>query len=213
MANLNGHTKMQSKSSTHGRIGDRINIQVKNCEVDDELYRHIEERMEHLERLGTRSDDAQLRLVCERGRHSAEMTLQSGGLLMRGEERAATLRGAIDGALEKLERQLNRYKKKLLARDRRHDNRDDVAGEVIKATMPAADLNGASESDAASDEDVKVLRVKRFALKPMSAEEAALQMGLLGHEFFVFRDAESNQTSVVYRRGNGGYGLIEPVAD
>lgn len=209
MANLNGHTKVPSKPSTHGRIGDRINIQVKNCEVDDELYGHIEERMAHLERLGTRSDDAQLRLICERGRHSAEMTLQSGGLLMRGEERATTLRGAIDGALEKLERQLDRYKKKLLARDRRRDNRDDVAGEVLKATVPAAQPNGAGESD----EDVKVLRVKRFALKPMSAEEAALQMGLLGHEFFVFRDAESNQTSVVYRRGDGGYGLIEPVAD
>ncbi|MDF2441263.1 MAG: putative sigma-54 modulation protein, partial [Abditibacteriota bacterium] len=58
-----------------------------------------------------------------------------------------------------------------------------------------------------------MVRVKRFALKPMSAEEAALQMDLLGHEFFVFRDAQSNDVSVVYRRHSGGYGLIEPVAD
>ena len=189
-----------------------MTIQVKNCEVDDALHAHIEERLEHLERMGSRSDDAQLRLTCERGRFAAEITLQSGGLLMRGEERAANLRTAIDGSIEKLERQLNRYKKKVLARERRHDNREDVAGEVLKATNPQAEpVNG--YSDHSGDEGVNVLRVKRFALKPMSAEEAALQMGLLGHEFFVFRDAESNQTSVVYRRGNGGYGLIEPVAD
>jgi len=189
-----------------------VNVQVKNCEIDDELHTHIEERLDHLERLGTLSDDAQLRLMCERGRFAAEMTLQSGGLLMRGEERATTLRGAIDGALEKLESQLNRYRKKVLARDRRHDNRDDVAGEMLKATVLSAE-NTNGYSDMAHDEGVNVMRVKRFALKPMSAEEAALQMGLLGHEFFVFRDAETNQTSVVYRRGNGGYGLIEPVAD
>jgi len=211
MANTNGHVKTYVKPGTHGRSGDRVTIQVKNCEVDDELYDHIEVRMEHLDRMGTQSDDAQLRLICERGRFAAEMTLQSGGLLIRGEERAGTLRGAIDGALEKLESQLIRYRKKVLARDRRHDNRDDVAGEMLKATVPAAGTNG--YSDHAHDDGVNVLRVKRFALKPMSAEEAALQMGLLGHEFFVFRDAESNQTSVVYRRGNGGYGLIEPVAD
>lgn len=207
---------MPAKQSAHGRSGDRVNVQVKNCEVDDELHSHIEERLEHLERLGSRSDDAQLRVTGERGRYAAEMTLQSGGLLMRGEERSTSLRGAIDGAMEKLESQLGRYKKKVLARQRRHDNRDDVAGEVLKVTVPPAEAgNGFNEaySDHAADEGVNVLRVKRFALKPMSAEEAALQMGLLGHDFFVFRDAESNQTSVVYRRGNGGYGLIEPVAD
>ena len=74
-------------------------------------------------------------------------------------------------------------------------------------------MTAADDGDAYDDSDEEVVRVKRFALKPMSVQEAALQMGLLGHSFFVFRDAQNNQVSVVYRRRDGGYGLIEPVAD
>ncbi len=70
----------------------------------------------------------------------------------------------------------------------------------------------ASSDDGAESDEVNVIRTKRFALKPMSPEEAVLQMDLLGHNFFVFRDDENNQVSVVYKRQDGGYGLIEPVA-
>ncbi len=120
---------------------------------------------------------------------------------------------------------------------RRHNNRDDAAGTVLHPLVSpgldlaaattigpnstldgVADFNGASASgldglgDALS-EDESVVRVKKFALKPMSPEEASLQMDLLGHGFFVFRDDKSNEVSVVYRRHSGGYGLIEPVSD
>jgi putative sigma-54 modulation protein len=210
-----------------------VNVQAKNCEVPSELEAHIDDKLEHLERMWPKADEALVRVVHERGRYAAEITLLSGGLILRGEERSANMRQAIDTAIAKLEAQVRRYKKKAIARERRHDNRDDVTGEVLNAKLPASGLasdgvspsgampygsdngNGAhSPALAGEDEhDVAVLRVKRFSLKPMSAEEAALQMGLLGHEFFVFRDAETNQTSVVYRRRDGGYGLIEPVAD
>ncbi|HEX8550510.1 MAG TPA: ribosome-associated translation inhibitor RaiA [Abditibacteriaceae bacterium] len=202
-----------------------VNVQTKNCEVEDDLQAHIEEKLEHLERLWPKSDETIVRVVQERGRYAAELTLISGGMVLRGEERSANMRQAIDQAIEKLESQMRRYKKKVIARQRRHDNRDDVAGEVLNVRLPSAGMaadgvspsaavqNGNGDHDHDEEASLSVVRVKRFALKPMSTEEAALQMGLLGHNFFVFRDAESNQTSVVYRRSNGGYGLIEPVSD
>ncbi len=225
----------------------KLNVQSRNCEVSEELQAHFEEKLAGLERLWPKSDEALVRLSCERGRFSAEVTLLTGGMTTRGEERAATLRQAFDCAMDKLESQLRRYKDKKEARTRRHDNRDDVAGTVSNVTLPSAGLasdgispnaggfaaSGFAANDFAANDaagganaaqtavgadsetgaDEQVVRVKRFALKPMSAEEASLQMGLLGHSFFVFRDAGSNQVSVVYRRRDGGYGLIEPVAD
>jgi putative sigma-54 modulation protein len=213
----------------------KLNVLARNCEVDDALQTHFEEKLESLERVWPKADEAVVRLSHERGRYAAEITLVSGGMLTRGEERAANLRQAFDAAIEKLEGQLRRYKKKATSQARRHDNRDDVAGTVINSSLPAAGIapdgistnptsavqtppvddgrSAADEGDAYDDSDEEVVRVKRFALKPMSVQEAALQMGLLGHSFFVFRDAQNNQVSVVYRRRDGGYGLIEPVAD
>jgi putative sigma-54 modulation protein len=212
-----------------------VNVQARNCEVDNEVQTHFEEKLEDLERMWPNADEALVRVSFERGRYSAEITLVSGGIITRSEERAGNLRQAFDNALEKLEGQLRRYKKKLQAQARRHDNRDDVAGTVMNATLPSGVVTavnpggsglagdaaahapsanfGANSGDDAEDDDGQMVRVKRFALKPMSAEEASLQMGLLGHSFFVFRDAESDQISVVYRRRDGGYGLIEPVSD
>jgi putative sigma-54 modulation protein len=213
-----------------------VNVQARNCEVDNEVQSHFEEKLEDLERMWPNADEALVRVSFERGRYSAEITLVSGGMITRSEERAGNLRQAFDNALEKLEGQLRRYKKKLQARARRHDNRDDVAGTVMNATLPSGGVVsavtpggmalagdaaahapsanfGANSGEDVEDDDGQMVRIKRFALKPMSAEEASLQMGLLGHSFFVFRDAESDQISVVYRRRDGGYGLIEPVSD
>ena len=128
--------------------------------------------------------------------------------------------------IEKLNGQLHRFKEKSQGRTRRHDNRDDVAGTISHQLRANAGVSpdGISTTDGnnsstgsngndANGQDDGVVRIKRFALKPMSAEEASLQMGLLGHSFFVFRDAENDQVSVVYRRRDGGFGLIEPVSD
>jgi putative sigma-54 modulation protein len=204
---------------------NEINLEVHahHCEVEPELRAHIAEKVEHLERLWPRLDDAHVRLTQERGRFVAEVTLISGGMITRAEEVADNLRLAFDTAMDKLERQLRSYKKKMMARQRRHNNRDDEAGTVLNPTFDpialAEDAAGSSVMATATaegdegDEEEQVVRVKRFALKPMSPEEAAMQMDLLGHAFFVFRDAESDQVSVVYRRRDGSYGLIEPVSD
>lgn len=204
-----------------------IDVQTKACEIDEALQKRFEERLAVLERHWDNELDALVRVRQHRGRHAVEITLTSGSVVMRGEEKATTARQAFDLAAEKLEGQLRRFKEKLRTRARRHDNRDDVAGVISRSTMANAGIgedgistmdssaNGAASTSStrASDGVEQVVRTKRFALKPMSPEEASLQMDLLGHSFFVFRDADNHQVSVVYRRHDGGVGLIEPVAD
>jgi len=218
----------------------QVTIQCRHCEVDDELQAHCEEKLATIERMWDNAQTAAVRLNGERGRFSAEITLVSDGLISRAEERGDNLRAAFDAAVSKLQRQLSSFKKKVQSSRRRHNNRDDASGTVLHPiSLPDVELAtaiGAPGSlDGAADpsslasangsaptldgmgeavgEDESPVRVKRFAIKPMSPEEASLQMDLLGHSFFVFRDAGTNEVSVVYRRESGGYGLIEPVAD
>ena len=199
-----------------------VNIQCRNCEIDDSLRAHCEEKIAALDKVWPRGEEAQVKFGEERGRYFAEVTLVSRGLTTRGEERADNLRQAFDLAIDKINRQLNRFKTKARGVKRRHNNRDDVAGTVMHPIaapdMEMANSNGNSNGNHVEDteenaEEENVVRVKRFALKPMSAQEATLQMDLLGHDFFVFRDDDKNEISVVYRRNSGGYGLIEPIAD
>ncbi len=196
-----------------------VNIQCRNCEIDDKLRAHCEEKIAALDKIWPRGEQAEVRFGEEGGRFFAEVTLVSRGLTTRGEERADNLRQAFDLAIDKINRQLNRFKTKARAVKRRHNNRDDVAGTVMHPIaapdMEMANSNGIHAEDLAEadNEEENVVRVKRFALTPMSALEATLQMDLLGHDFFVFRDGDKNEISVVYRRNSGGYGLIEPIAD
>jgi len=177
--------------------------------VADSTFReYAESKLEQLEKLWRQTDEASLRLSAQRGLITVEITLFSGGLVTRGEERAENVRLAFDNAYDRLERQLRRYKKKARAQKRHQNNRDD-AGTIINAT--AGMLDGKADED--DHEEATPVRVKRFSVKPMTPEEASLQMDLLGHSFFVFRHAENHEVHVVYRRGDGGYGLIETVID
>lgn len=217
-----------------------VNVQVRGCEVDPANRAHFEDKLHGLEKLWPRLDDAQVRISHERGHYVAEVTIFAAGLITRAEERNHDLRQAFDAAIHKLQAQLKRYKDKVQHKARRQNNRDDANGVVLHpkpapgltapATLAAvsnpssngldtAALDGISldgaEDDAIVGEEAPetLVRRKQFAIKPMSPDEATLQMDLLGHAFFVFRDSKNNQVSVVYRRGSGGYGLIEPVAD
>ena len=181
---------------------NNVNIQAFNCEVNDEHRKHIEEKVGGLERLWPRVEEAQIRITEVRGRYVTEITLISGGMITRGEDRSQNLRAAFDTAISKLEHQLRRHKERELAKRNRRENGGNGAPMV-----------GASAARPAAPAEDDMVRVKRFALKPMSPDEAVLQMDLLGHNFFVFRDADTNQVSVVYKRQDGGYGLIEPIAD
>ncbi|HEX8464422.1 MAG TPA: ribosome-associated translation inhibitor RaiA [Abditibacterium sp.] len=213
-----------------------VNVQARGCEIDPQIRAHFEDKLRGLEKLWSRLDDAEVRVSHERGHYVAEVTLFAGGLITRAEERNHDLRQAFDAAIHKLQVQLKRYKDKVQHKTRRQNNRDDVNGVVLHPlrapglTAPAtvaalsqpaatgrADErvlgDGDSQETPGDEAPATLVRRKRFALKPMSPDEATLQMDLLGHDFFVFRDSKNNQVSVVYRRGSGGYGLIEPVAD
>lgn len=137
-------------------------------------------------------------------RQLVEITIWTRGHIFRGEEVSSDMYAAIDLALDNIERQLRRYKKKLV--DRHHDK----AGRVDKAEIVAAETSAAAQAEQAEGEkSLTIVKTKRFDLKPMSAQEACLQMALLGHDFYVFNDAESGRAGVVYRRKDGQCGLIE----
>ncbi len=164
----------------------------KNVQIPDPLKRHAEERLEHLLRFLRRVHSVQVVQSQERSWQLAEVTVHADGVLVRAEERSQDMRSAVDAAIDKIARQLRRYKDKVSDRPR-HAALPVPAAEAVEAVS-----------------EPRILRTKRFTLKPMTAEEAALQMEMLGHDFFVFLSAETDEVNVVYRRGDGNYGLIEP---
>jgi putative sigma-54 modulation protein len=216
-----------------------VNVQARGVEIKPEIRAHFEEKLHSLEKVWSRLDDAQIRIKHERGHYVAEVTLFAAGVMTRAEERNHDLRAAFDAALHKLQAQLKRYKDKVQHKSRRQNNRDDVNGVVMHPkvvgaantvesatisplTMPRTGVETAitdskpsddGELSAADESPATLVRTKRFAIKPMSPDEAALQMDLLGHDFFVFRNCRDNGVEVVYRRSGGGYGLIEPISD
>jgi putative sigma-54 modulation protein len=187
----------------------RVEVIAHGVEVVPAFRDYMEDKVGDLGDLWPRVDAAYVNLHCERNVCGVEITLTTGGLVTRGEDRADDARVAFDAAFDKIERQLRRYKKKALSRERRHDNRSGL--DVQNAEV--ANLSAMPFEEREEEHYDTRVRTKRFPVKPMSPDEAALQMDLLGHNFFVFRDAESNEVSVVYKRHSGGYGLLEPVVD
>ncbi len=174
----------------------RISISGKNLEITEALRSYVEKKVSKLDKYlnDNRTASAEVMLRIERGIHIAEVTVNLSGVLLRGEGKTGDMYTSIDSAVDRIERQLNKFKTRLWK----------------KTQGPKLSEVQASESEG-GDESVRprIVRTKRFALKPMDVEEAIMQMELLGHDFFVFRDADSGEVSVVYRRRDGNYGLIE----
>lgn len=180
----------------------KVIVQGRNLQVTPALKEHTERRLEKLSRYFEHIDEALVTQSIERNWQIVDVTLKAGGLLLRSEQRSNDMYTTIDMAAEHLERQLKKFKERLSARGRHH------AG---KAATPDTPQPSAEEGQQDGNGNLpKVVRVKRFPLKPMSTEEAVLQLELLGHDFFVFSNAESDQVNVLYRRNDGQFGLIEP---
>ena len=126
------------------------------------------------------------------------MTIPMPHLLLRAEERHNDMYAAIDLVTDKLERQIRKHKTKVNRKLRDREKEAKLAAPVPSGAAAAED-----------DEEFEIVRTKHFSLKPMDSEEAILQMNLLGHNFFIFTNAETNRTNIVYRRKDGKYGLIE----
>jgi putative sigma-54 modulation protein len=170
-----------------------MNVQVRgrNIEVTNALKEYVDKRVGKLEKYIDNLGDAQVTMTVEKDSHRIEVTIPVNGMILRGEETTGDMYASIDLVVEKLEKQIGKYKGKLQKRGVRYIN-DQRVMQVPEEDAP------------------RLVRTKRFAIKPMPVDEAVLQMNLLGHNFFVFSNAETEQVNVVYKRKDGNYGLIEP---
>ena len=162
--------------------------------VTDGLRSAIEEKLGKLEHYFAPDTEVHVTLKVEKDRQKVEVTVPVKGHLIRAEQVSDDMYVSIDLIEDIIERQLRKYKTKIV------DSKQNV-GSFTSEFM---------QEDDYEDEDVKVIRTKRFAVKPMDPEEACVQMELLNHSFYVFRNAETDEVNVVYKRKGGDYGLIEP---
>ena len=174
-----------------------FNIRGENIEVTPAIREYVEKKITKLERYFTESPNAtvQVNLKTYQDKTSkVEITIPMQGIVLRAEEAHADMYAAIDLITDKLERQIRKHKTKVNRKAREKG---------------FVEFFSNVESSIANDEEFEVVRQKSFDLKPMDAEEAILQMNMLGHEFYVFTNAETNRMNVVYKRRDGKYGLIE----
>ncbi len=174
-----------------------INVRGKNMEVSSALQEYVEKRMGKLEKYFDSQIEVQVTMSIIKGDHIVEATISIDGLLLRAEEASQDIYASIDLVVDKLERQMHKYKTKI-NRKLRQSGIKDLTEQVVQ-TQPTEE-----------ESEPVVVRTKRFAMKPMPVEEAILQMNLLGHSFFVFANADTDEINVLYRRKDGNYGLIEP---
>ncbi len=180
-----------------------FNIRGENLEVTPSLREYTEKKIHKLERYfdSPVASEVHINMHVHNNEQVIEVTIPMQGLLLRAEESREDLYSAIDVVVEKLERQVRKYKTKVHRKNRKAGNLEEQLGYAGTATY--------TEVEEEEDE-IELVRKKRFNLKPMDTEEAILQMDMLGHSFFVYSNAESGDTNVVYRRRDGKYGLIEP---
>ena len=169
-------------------------ISGKNIEVTEGLKAAVQEKLGKLEKYFTDETEVQVTFSVEKERQKIEVTIPVKGTVIRAEQVSDDMYVSIDLVEEVIERQVNRYKKKLV------DQKQNAAY-FQKSFVDDEDMD---------EEEIRIIRSKRFAVKPMDAEEACIQMELLGHNFFVFRNAETDEVNVVYKRKGHTYGLIEP---
>ncbi len=170
----------------------------KKVQISDELRGYAEKKIGKLDRFFKTDSEAFVTFSIERGRHIAEVTIRNNGMYYRVTEATSDMYASIDSSVASIERQIRKNKTRLEKKLRE--------GALEKDSSPSISQLVPDEDE----DDYKIVRTKRFAIKPMTPEEAILQMNLLGHEFFAFQNQEDNCSfAIVYRRKNGGFGLIE----
>lgn len=174
----------------------KIILSGKNLEITDSLREQVNKKVKKLDRYFKDDTEAQVTMSVENYRHIVEVTIPFNGVVIRAEESTDDMYASIDKVLDKLERQIHKHRTKLEKK---------MKSGAFKYEKPLF------SSEIELDERTpKVVKTKRFAVKPMSIEEAILQMELLDHDFFVFTNASTDEVNVLYTRKDGNYGLIEP---
>ena len=172
----------------------KVTVIAKNMELTEALKEIVQKKISKLEKYFEKDVEAKATLSVQKNRQIIEVTIPFNGAILRGEESTSDMYKSLDLVEDKLERQIRKQKTRL---SRKHGG-----------SVKFGELN---DIDTKAEEDLgKLVRVKKFGVKPMNSEEAMLQMDLLGHNFFVFQDADTNKVNVIYKRKDGDYGLLEP---
>lgn len=181
-----------------------VTVRGRNITVSDRLDEYVNKKVSKLDRYLTTIDEARMDLSVEKTRSAqdrqvAQLTVRSHGTILRAEERDQDIFAAIDAVMNKMYRQISRFKERMYQRGER------AAGE--KPTVAVVEAQAAAEAEPAPG---SIVRTKRFTVTPMGAEEALEQMELLGHDFYVFFNIDTESINVLYRRNDGDYGLLQP---
>jgi putative sigma-54 modulation protein len=189
-------------------VGLRTVVKGKNYEVPERVREYAQRKLRRLERLLDDRSDATVELSVERHRsvqdsHIVDITLVIDGQALRSSAAAATHQAGIDDVIDKIERRAVAF---------RETSRVRKSSQTVRgAGAPEADVGGSEDAAGSEDGAGRIVKVKRFAIEPMFEEDAVARMEELGHAFFVFVNAENERVSILYRRREGDYGLIEPV--
>ena len=179
----------------------RLQVKGRNLEVSEQIRTYAEEKLGKLDRLVSDPTRVELELAVEKNpsiadNHVAEATVWTKGPVLRARETSADMKASIDQLVSKLKRQVKRYREKRRVAPRRHAREGGVAADAAPVEV--------------EEDETTIVKTKQFAVAPMTAEDAVVQLELIGHDFFVFRNADGGEVNVVYRRRDGNYGLIEP---
>lgn len=177
----------------------QITTTFRHMDPSDALKSYAEEKLERVRKYIDEPIVAQVFMTVEKIRHTAEVTITAKGITMKASEETNDMYSAVDAVVDKIERQLRRYKERL------KDHKPPAEERERKVTKSVV----AAESIELRQEPV-IIKTKTFSIKPMAVEEAVMQMDLLHKDFLVFTDAGSEHINVIYRRKDGNYGLIEP---
>jgi putative sigma-54 modulation protein len=189
----------------------QCNITFRQLDATESLKEYAAEKVERVKKYLDRAGDAHVVLSLERHLHHADITIHSGAFVLRGREKSEDMYASIDLAMDKIERQLRRYKEKLKnhhGRKFEHHQRSAlhelrVRHDVVHFPQP---------ENHASDTGPRVVRSNEFLAQPMTVDDAVMQMDLMNNDFLVFTNAQSREMNVIYRRKDGHYGLIEATA-
>ncbi|WP_339179810.1 ribosome-associated translation inhibitor RaiA [Paenibacillus sp. FSL R5-0701] len=187
-----------------------LSIRGQQIEVTDALKDYVDKKLSRLEKYfdAPLNSDGAVTLSTTRGLHTVEVTIPLKGIVLRAEDESDDMYASIDSVVDKLERQIRKHKTKINRKFRQEGSLKTLFVEDPTGTVATAELDTDTDTDT-DDDDFEVVRTKRFMLKPMDVEEAILQMNMVGHNFFVFSNIDSEEVSVVYKRNDGKYGLIE----
>lgn len=180
----------------------------RNVEITDWIEEYVAKKVQKLERLlpnlnDVRTEISQMATKSAADRYTVQITMWSNGQILRAEETTSDIFASIDAAVDKISRQIERFKGRVTTERRRTTASVAAQSELVAAAVAAAD----TEPEPLTGE---IIRRKQFVILPMNEEEAVEQMELLGHDFFVFFNPDSRVANVLYRRKDGNYGLLEP---